>query len=33
VDLSPSVRDVFELARLAAVFEIFPSFSEAVTKL
>ncbi|OGW55620.1 MAG: hypothetical protein A2Z46_01670 [Nitrospirae bacterium RBG_19FT_COMBO_55_12] len=33
VDLSPPVRDVFELARLAAVFEIFPSFSEAATKL
>jgi anti-anti-sigma factor len=28
-DLSPSVRDVFELARLASVFEIFPTFSDA----
>lgn len=33
VDLSPPVRDVFELARLAAVFEIFPTFAEAATKL
>jgi anti-sigma B factor antagonist len=32
VDLSPPVRDVFELARLSAVFEIFPTFAEAVTK-
>lgn len=29
VDLSPAVRDVFELARLAAVFEIFQSVDEA----
>lgn len=29
VDLSPSVRDVFELAKLTTVFEIFPSISEA----
>lgn len=29
VDLSPAVRDVFELARLASVFEIFPSLNEA----
>jgi anti-sigma B factor antagonist len=29
VELSPSVRDVFELARLASVFEIFPSVSDA----
>ncbi len=29
VDLSPAVRDVFELARLASVFEIFPSIAEA----
>lgn len=29
VDLSPAVRDVFELARLAGVFEIFGSLSEA----
>ncbi len=33
VDLSPPVRDVFELARLASVFEIFPTASEAVTGL
>lgn len=29
VDLSPAVRDVFELARLASVFEIFPTFADA----
>ena len=29
VDLSPSVRDVFELARLSSIFEIFPGVSEA----
>ncbi len=28
-ELSPSVRDVFELARLASVFEIFPSVADA----
>ncbi len=28
-ELSPSVRDVFELARLACVFEIYPTVSEA----
>jgi anti-anti-sigma factor len=28
-DLSPSVRDVFELARLASIFEIFPTVNEA----
>ncbi len=33
VDLSPAVRDVFELARLAGVFEIFPSITEAVKGL
>jgi len=33
VDLSPAVRDVFELARLASVFEIFPSIGEAVKGL
>ena len=33
VDLSPPVRDVFELARLASVFEIFASAPEAVTGL
>jgi anti-sigma B factor antagonist len=30
VDLSPAVRDVFELARLASVFEIFPTITDAV---
>ncbi len=29
VQLSPPVRDVFELARLASVFEIFPNVGEA----
>ena len=29
VDLSPPVRDVFELARLSSVFEIFPGVNEA----
>ncbi len=29
VELSPPVRDVFELARLSNVFEIFPSMGEA----
>ncbi len=33
VGLSPAVRDVFELARLASVFEIFPSITEAVKGL
>ncbi len=28
-ELSPSVRDVFELARLASVFEIYPSVTDA----
>ncbi len=28
-ELSPAVRDVFELARLASVFEIFKTLSEA----
>lgn len=28
-ELSPTVRDVFELARLANVFEIFPTVPEA----
>ncbi len=32
-ELSPPVRDVFELARLASVFEIFPSVNEAVSGL
>jgi len=32
-DLSPSVRDVFELARLASIFEIFPTVNEASTGL
>jgi len=30
VELSPPVRDVFELARLASIFEIFPTMAEAV---
>jgi len=29
VDLSPPVRDVFELARLSSIFEIFASVSDA----
>jgi anti-sigma B factor antagonist len=29
VQLSPTVRDVFELARLTSVFEVFPSVGEA----
>ena len=29
VELSPPVRDVFELARLSSIFEIFASVSEA----
>jgi anti-sigma B factor antagonist len=33
VELSPSVRDVFELARLASVFEIFPTASDAIKNL
>ena len=33
VDLSPPVRDVFELARLASVFEIFSTMREALTGL
>ncbi len=33
VDLSPPVRDVFELARLASVFEIFPSLNDALKGL
>jgi len=33
VELSPSVRDVFELARLASVFEIFATQSDAVAGL
>jgi anti-sigma B factor antagonist len=32
-ELSPPVRDVFELARLASVFEIFPTIVEASTGL
>lgn len=32
-DLSPSVRDVFELARLASIFEIFPTVREASSGL
>lgn len=33
VELSPSVRDVFELARLTSVFEVFPSAAEATAGL
>jgi anti-sigma B factor antagonist len=33
IDLSPAVRDVFELARLASVFEIFPTIGEALQGL
>ncbi len=33
VNLSPAVRDVFELARLGSVFEIFPTMNEAVKGL
>jgi anti-sigma B factor antagonist len=33
IDLSPAVRDVFELARLASVFEIFPTMGEALQGL
>jgi len=32
-ELSPSVRDVFELARLASVFEIFATVNDAITGL
>jgi anti-anti-sigma factor len=32
-ELSPPVRDVFELARLASVFEIFANRNEAVSGL
>jgi anti-sigma B factor antagonist len=33
VDLSPPVRDVFELARLASVFEIFSTIDDATAGL
>lgn len=33
VSLSQSVRDIFELARLSSVFEIFPSAPDAVAGL
>jgi anti-sigma B factor antagonist len=33
VDLSPAVRDVFELARLASVFEIYSSVGDATKGL
>ncbi len=33
VDLSPAVNDVFELARLKSVFEIFPGMVEAMRGL
>ena len=32
-ELSPPVRDVFELARLASVFEIFATFNDAIKGL
>ena len=32
-ELSPSVRDVFELARLSSIFEIFSSVNEATAGL
>ncbi|MDA8421859.1 MAG: STAS domain-containing protein [Nitrospiraceae bacterium] len=32
-ELSPPVRDVFELARLASVFEIFPTITDASSGL
>jgi anti-sigma B factor antagonist len=32
-ELSPPVRDVFELARLASVFEIYPTITEATAGL
>ena len=31
-DLSPAVKDVFELARLAAVFEIYTSLNDAMAE-
>lgn len=33
IALSPAVRDVFELARLSSVFEIFPDISEGAKGL
>jgi anti-sigma B factor antagonist len=33
VELSPSVRDVFELARLSSIFEIFPTVNDATAGL
>lgn len=33
VDLSPPVRDVFEMARLSSIFEIFPTANEALAGL
>ncbi|MDH4162582.1 MAG: STAS domain-containing protein [Nitrospirota bacterium] len=30
VEPSPSVRDVFELARLSSIFQIFPSMNDAL---
>jgi len=32
-ELSPAVRDVFELARLGSVFEIYPTITDAKTGL
>ncbi|OGW34261.1 MAG: hypothetical protein A2010_00060 [Nitrospirae bacterium GWD2_57_9] len=33
IDLSPAVRDVFEMARLSSVFDIFASVSDAAKGL
>ncbi len=33
VELSPAVRDVFELARLSSIFDIFPTMSDALKGL
>jgi anti-sigma B factor antagonist len=33
VDLSPPVRDVFEMARLSSIFEVFPSAHDALAGL
>ena len=33
VDLSPPVRDVFEMARLSSIFEVFPTANDALAGL
>jgi anti-sigma B factor antagonist len=33
VDLSPAVRDVFEMARLSSIFEVFPTANDALAGL